>query len=537
MAHKSRRDERIAPRSCSSVVPAGTRRRARLFPAFQPQKCTDDGQTFPRTLVCNANCGILVPRHKPSKIDGLWRGQRSLFFVGGEMSKGLQTLDFSFEADFLTHFVGFFLIQRFCHKLCLRRRLERILEDPPNWVDYHPADLVLVFLYVLIAGLPRVNKTQILHYNGLFLSLVGLEKFPDETALRRFLRRLSTKTIRQIARLHDQLRAQLFSLPESRSSLVFHLDSVVLTLYGKQQGARLGYNPKKRGRPSYHPLLCFEAHGQEFWHGSLRPGDAAANTGARALVRRCLEKVPAQVARSRIRLLADSGFFSGKLVGDLDQAGCGYIIVCRKPKVYLPKAHKAGFKELSFGWGVAEFHFKPRGWQEEHRFVMVRRPLPEDPEEAQQLTLLKVGRYAYSAFVTNLELQPWIIWKTYQARANVEKSVRELLQYFSLNKIPTQSWVANVAFLQVLLLAYNLVHWFKRLCLPDDYARATVETIRNEFLVLPGKLAKHGSRNVLQLPRDYKHREIFLKAAREIEALRLPEPPQGEKFGFVNSRR
>ena len=489
-----------------------------------------------RKLACRARCAILASRHKPSILVGLWRGRSNLFSARRDMSKGLQTLDFSFEAESLTHFGGLFLIQRFCNKLCLRRRLERILRSPPNWVDYPAADLVLVFLYVLIAGLARVNKTHILHYNGLFRSLVGLEKFPDETALRRFLRRLSPQTIRQIARLHDQLRTQLFSLPEPRSSLVFHLDSVVLTLYGKQQGARLGYNPKKKGRPSYHPLLCFEAHGQEFWHGSLRPGDTGANTGARALVRRCLEKVPARVARSRIRLLADSGFFSGKLIGDLDQAGCGYIIVCPKAKLYLPLAQKAGFQEMSFGWAVAEFSFKPRRWKAEHRFVMVRRPLPEDPQEAQQLTLLKVGRFAYSAFVTNLELQPWRVWKTYQRRANVEKSVRELLQYFSLNKIPTHSWVANVAFLQLLLLAYNLVHWFKRLYLPDDYAGATVETIRNEFLVLPAKLAKHGSRNVLQLPKDYNHRDIFLKAARRIQALRLPEPAQGEKFGFVSSR-
>jgi len=477
----------------------------------------------------------LATHHKPSILDALWRGPANLFFVGRKMSKGLQTLDFSFEAESLTHFGGLFLIQRLCNKLCLRRRLERILRSPPHWVDYPPADLVLVLLYVLIAGLARVNKTHLLHYNGLFRSLVGLERFPDETALRRFLRRLSPKAIRQIARLHDQLRTQLFALPEPRSSLVFHLDSVVLTLYGKQQGARLGYNPKKKGRPSYHPILCFEAHGQEFWHGSLRPGDAATNTGARALVRRCLGKVPSSVARSRIRLLADSGFFSGKLVGDLDQAGCGYIIVCPKAKLYLPLAQRAGFQEMSFGWAVAEFSCQPRRWQAEHRFIMVRRPLPEDPEEAQQLTLLKVGRFAYSAFVTNLPLQPWRVWKTYQGRANVEQSIRELLQYFSLNKIPTQSWVANVAFLQLLLLAYDLVHWFKRLCLPDDYARATVETIRNEFLVLPGKLSKHGSRNVLQLPRDYNHRDIFLKAARKIEALRLPKPAQGEKFGFVNS--
>ncbi len=461
----------------------------------------------------------------------------TLLFLGCDMRKGLQRLSFSFEAESLTHFGGLFLIQRFCNRLCLRRRLERILKDAPNWTEYHPADLVLVFLYVLIAGLPRVNKTEILQYNGLFLSLVGLKKFPDQTALRRFLHRLSPKAIRQIVRLHDQIRSQLFSLPDARSSLVFHLDSVVLTLYGKQQGARVGYNPKKKGRPSYHPLLCFEAHGQEFWHGSLRPGDAASNTGARALVKRCLEKVPSQVARSRIRLLADSRFFSGKLVGDLDQADCGYIIVCRKPKVYLPKAHKAGFKELSFGWGVAEFRFKPRGWQEEHRFVMVRRPLPEDPEEAQQLTLLKVGRYAYSALVTNLDLQAWMVWKTYQARANVEKSIRELLNYFSLNKIPTRQWVANVAFLQLLLFAYNLVHWFKRLSLPGDYRRATVETIRDEFLVLPGKLSNHAGLNVLQLPKDYRHRKIFLEAARKIENLRFPEPEQGEKFGFVSNRK
>jgi hypothetical protein len=318
---------------------------------------------------------------------------------------------------------------------------------------------------------------------------------------------------------------------------VFHLDSVVLTLYGKQQGARLGYNPRKKGRPSYHPLLCFEAHGQEFWHGSLRPGDAASNTGARALVARCLEKIPSHVAWSRVRILADSGFFSGKLVGELDAAGLGYIIVCRKAKSYLPLAQKARFKEMAFGWAVAEFHFKPQKWKEEHRFIMVRRPLPEDPEEAKQLTLFKVGRYAYSAFVTNLDLQPWMIWKTYQARANVERSIRELLSFFSLNKIPTQEWVANVAFLQLLLLAYNLVHWFKRLCLPENYAGATVDTIRNDFLVLPGKLAKHGSRNVLQLPKDYHYKNMFLQAARKIDKLRLPEPKSGEKFGFVSGRQ
>jgi len=439
------------------------------------------------------------------------------------VSKGLQTLSFSFEGDALTHFGGLFLIQRFCNKLRLRRRLQRILRAAPNWIDYRPEDMILTLLYVLIAGFQRMNKTEILQYNGLFLSLVGLKRFPDQTAVRRFLIRLPPAAIRQMVRLHDQLRAELFALPRARTQLEFHLDSVVLTVYGHQQGARKGYNPRKKGRRSYHPILCFEAQGQEFWHGSLRPGDTASNTGARFMVQRCLQKVPSQIARSRIRFLADSGYFGGRLVDDLDQAGCGYIIVASKVKNFLPSAHRAGFQKMHFGWGVAEFQYQPQKWKQPHRFVVVRRPLEEDPEEADQLTLLQVGRFKYSAYVTNLNLKAENIWRTYHSRANIEKSIRELLYHLALNKIPTHEWTANVAFLQLLLFAYNLVHWFKRLCLPEEYFRATVETIRNDFLVLPAKLTCRAGRNVLQLPRDYHHRKLFLDAAKRIEKLRVPD--------------
>src|SRR5678816_4342975 len=117
------------------------------------------------------------------------------------MSKGLQIVDFAFEGDALTHFGGLFLIQRFCNKLRLRRRLQRILKSAPRWIDYRPEDMIMTFLYVLIAGLQRVNKTEILQYNGLFLSLIGLKRFPDQTALRRFLKRLPPSAIRQMVRL------------------------------------------------------------------------------------------------------------------------------------------------------------------------------------------------------------------------------------------------------------------------------------------------------------------------------------------------
>jgi hypothetical protein len=111
----------------------------------------------------------------------------------------------------------------------------------------------------------------------------------------------------------------------------------------------------------------------------------------------------------------------------------------------------------------------------------------------------------------------WRVWRFYSKRAIIEKNIRELLYDYSLGKIPTVDWVANVAFFQMLLFAYNIVHWFKRLCLPKEYLYKTLDTIRADFLVLPAKLTRKRSRNVPVLPRDYHYQKEFLEALKRIE--------------------
>ena len=293
------------------------------------------------------------------------------------MSKGLQTLDFSFEGDALTHFGGLFLIQRFCNKLRLRRRLQRILKPAPNWIDFRPEDMITTLLYVLIAGIQRLNKTEILQYNGLFLSLIGLKRFPDQTALRRFLKRLPPSAIRQMVRLHDQLRTELFAIPKARTQLEFHLDSVVLTVYGKQQGARKA-TIQKEGPPFLSSSsgvlrLTVRNSGTVLCGRATRPVTPGPDSWCSAVWKSSLH-----IARSRIRWLADSGYFSGKLIDDLDQAGCGYLS-SPQGENFLPMAHRAGFKKMHFGWGVAEFDYTPQKWKQDHRFIVVRRPRKRIP--------------------------------------------------------------------------------------------------------------------------------------------------------------
>src|SRR3970040_843410 len=137
------------------------------------------------------------------------------------MPKGTRKVRFSFEESHLTHFGGMWLIQRFCNRLRLRWLPQKHLGTVRRSGTYPPAELILALLYAIIMGLRRINKTDILQYNGAFLEMLGLKRFPDQSTLRRFLKRLSAKTIRQLVRLHDSLRAYLFTLPHGRSSLVF----------------------------------------------------------------------------------------------------------------------------------------------------------------------------------------------------------------------------------------------------------------------------------------------------------------------------
>jgi len=317
--------------------------------------------------------------------------------------------------------------------------------------------------------------------------------------------------------------AYLFCLPAKRTTLIFDIDSVVVTIYGKQEGARIGYNPKKHGRRSYHPLLCFESHFQEFWHGSLRPGNTASSTGVVPFIKTCLKKAPKTVARSRIRFRMDPGYYRSRTVRFLDSTGCGYVIAAKQYSTIKRRARTCRFQSVGAGWEAGEFREQVRWtWNKKHRFVVIRHPIPEDPEEARQPELFKDKKYVYHVFITNLTMSPWRVYLFYRPRATIEKNIRELLYDYPMGKIPTDSWTSNVAFFQILLFAADIVHWFKRLCLPKEYLTTTLETIRTDFIVVPAKLVKKARRNIVRLPHDYHYQKEFLQAFQKICALRLP---------------
>ena len=178
------------------------------------------------------------------------------------------------------------------------------------------------------------------------------------------------------------------------------------------------------------------------------------------------------------------------------------------------------YRQISPGVWAGEFPYCPQGWPGPRRFVVIRRPVPEEPSA--QLTLFQMGGYSYEALVTNLTLQPFNLWRFYNQRARAELIIRELKYAYALGKIPTSDFQANEAFFQIVLLAYNLLNWFKRLCVPPHLQRATLQRLRQRLFVVPAHLVRPGGVPTLRLAPSYPWTSDFVETLRHIRRLRQP---------------
>ena len=430
---------------------------------------------------------------------------------------GPRKLKITFGTTSLTHYGGVYLLHRFFSRLRLRKLLTQEARLLQRNNRYTAGEMLLALLYPMILGLERIETTHLLRQNGVFQYLTGLPSYPEATTLRRFLLRVAPSGLPRLRALHDRLLHRLTVRPRPPSRLIFDVDSTVLVVYGNQERARIGYNPIKRGRPSYHPLLCFEGQSKDFWHGELRAGDAHTAMGTLDLLTACFAKIPAGVRLVIVR--ADKGFYDHTLIEWLEAHQARFVIVARLTAPIKRKLPHLRYTRPSRGVEVAEFRYQPIRWPHPCRFVVIRRPQPEEPTE--QLTLFKLGTYQYQVLVTNLPLQPLNLWRFYNDRAGVELLIKQLKGDYALGSIPTRHFFANETYFHLLLLAYNLVNWFKRLCLPPDLQNATLQTLRHKVLLMPAQLRRVENRPSLTLPASGPREAAWRYALQKIERLNL----------------
>jgi hypothetical protein len=411
-----------------------------------------------------------------------------------EMRRSPRNLKIACNHGGLTHYGGVCLFHEFIQVLQFRRFASWHLSYPRRNHDYSLPQMLLALIYPIILGLDRLETASFLRANGTFQYLTGLPNYPNPQSLRRFLLQAPPEFREQLHRFNNRLLRRFIHLPEHRSRLILDLDSTVVTVFGHQEGAAVGYNPRYRGKRSYDPLLCLEANSSFLWDTELRPGDAGTWSGSCELLASCFLSLPCDIRELRVR--ADAGFGYGPVLEMLEARPAQYAVVARMTASLKRGLGGLRYERLNARWEVAECEHRTAERAPARRCVVARRLIEEtDPEP----TLFTLARYLYRAWITNLPLTSAGVWHFYDGRAGMEPHIRELREDFALRKIPTRGFAANALYLEVIRLAYNLVAAFQRTCLPEQWQSLTLSKLRHRLFWLPGELTRPQNRPTLRL--------------------------------------
>jgi hypothetical protein len=363
----------------------------------------------------------------------------------------------------------------------------------------------------------RTKHFEMIEHENLITEKLGVDKLPDYTLLNKDLKRFRGESDIEDLKASD-VRLIRRRLKNKRDNIVYDFDSTVKILYGEQEGAACGYNPKKPGRLSYNPLMCFEATGDLHIDSILRSGDVHTSTGSVEFMENVDKTMSSIVKRykklkNKGKVLArfDEGLDSEEIHSKAEALGWRYVgkVRCFDPL----KLNIFGIKKWRKVIGsirdieVASIIYKARSWNRHRRVVIVR----WQDDGGTQGSFFDELNYNYVAFVTNLDWAEEDIYGFYNNRGTIENRIKESKYGFAIDKVPTGEFYANYAALQLKMIAYNLVSMFQTEVMEMGTFRMGIRSIRRMFFNIAGKLIKRGRQKVLKLAEDYLYKERYLK--------------------------
>lgn len=435
-------------------------------------------------------------------------------------------IEVNFSSPNVTLYGGMGLLGKFLGKLKVGESLDKEVRLPRQERKYSTGDMILSLVYAQALDLERLSDTSLLRQDGVFQRVVDFEDYPHQSSLSRFLRKFSVAAARKIGEVNLGLWCRVRGDLSGWSRVTLDLDSHVTTVYGKQQRARVGYNPKKPGRRSYHPLLCFIGETRDFLWGRFRPGDRNNLQGVDGFLRECLVRLPCGVKELFLR--ADSGFYSDGFLRCLEDKRDKRIKYAVVVKLYPAiQAQLAGveYRDIGGGVEVGEFRYQGLGWKEARRMVVIREEIKEGEKKKKEPKLLELKGHTYQVIVTNIEgWAPEEVWHFYNGRANVENMVKEGMMGYGLDVAVSHSYGANMAHFYITMLTYNLMNWFKEGVLGQGKVKRMAKWVRQHFLLIAGRLVSRGRRLILRLSQSYPWQREYQRAEARLEVLKLPLP-------------
>jgi hypothetical protein len=349
----------------------------------------------------------------------------------------------------------------------------------------------------------------------------------DSTAFRMVDRIASTPGLLDALRVaHVRARARFWELDGVPERLTLDVDATLITAHSEKEQAAGNY----KGGYGFHPLVVYLDETRESLGGLLRAGNAGSNTAAdhAAVLDRALEQIPAEhIETLEILVRADT---AGATHGLLDYCrdanmrfSVGYELTepVRTAILQIPEdawiaaldqdgsARKNG--EVAEITDMVDLAAWPQGSR-----LIVRR---ERPHPGAQLSFTDHDGYRFQAILTDqTDSDIAVLECRHRQHAHVEDRIRDDKDT-GLAKFPFKEFKLNEVWLEIVMLAHDLIIWTQALVLDGELAKAEPKRIRYRLLHVAGRLAFHGRRAKLHLQDSWPWAPELVAAFEKLKAL------------------
>lgn len=365
-------------------------------------------------------------------------------------------------------------------------------------------DVLGTLLLSILAGHRRYAHITCLRTDGVSPGLLGMAKVVSEESVRRGLKKIDEEA--GAAWLQGHL--DYVWRPLLREPWVLDVDTTVKPLYGHQEGAVVGYNPHKPGRPShaYHSYLI--AGLRLILDVTVTPGNTHHAKHAAPGLWGLLERLGRENWPALLRGDADWG--TEATMSRAEQEGLPYLFKLRataKVKRLIARlTGEGGWADAGQGFRAREAVLRLTGWSRSRRVVVLRRRLQrqaalaqETAEGQRRLSFAEIAPggelHEYAVLVTSLADEPVTLAQLYRDRADAENVFDELKNQWGWGGFTTRDLKRCRLMARAQALVYDWWTLFARLIDPDRHAEAL--TSRPLLLHAVARQTRHGKQTRL----------------------------------------
>ena len=405
-----------------------------------------------------------------------------------------------------------------------------------------PTDVLGTILLSVLSGHTRYSHISSIRLDSINPPLLGMKKVVSEDSVRRAFQKVDEQDGQTW--LHSHLRHCFEAL--LYEPWILDVDGTVKPLFGKQEGAVIGYNPHKPGRPSHVYQTYGIANLRLILDVEVQPGNQTAATFAQSRLWSILDSLPKNTWPQFIR--GDCSWGNETIIQEAENRGVSYLFKLKQSKNVKRLVEEVFSREdwvvAGQGWEGVNAELQLMGWTHARRVVVLRRKVSKetvvvnqkkDKKQVSQMefAFMEVGtpvvQYEFAVLVTSLDDEIMTLAQHYRDRGDAENVFDELKNQWGWSGYVTQDLKRCQIMARIIALIYNWWSLFVRLAIPEKHA----EAITSRPLLLQGvaKQTHHSGQTTITITGQHSQTQMIQKILSSLAAFLSCLKQNAEQLG------